>query len=103
MVTNPCGAKVVLELVAHETDAAVAEHIRRSRDKYARIPGVREVWVINFTTRKPGSKKGYVWHTDEEVNGVRVRVIHVWHDLGWTEAMISESADDVHCIKLRQE
>jgi hypothetical protein len=44
--------------------------------------------VINFTTRRPDEKnagRGYVWSQYDNV-----RVIHVWHDLNWTEAKIEK-------------
>ena len=45
--------------------------------------------VINFTTRRPNEYKkdgyGYVWSQYDNV-----RVIHVWHDLEWTQVIITE-------------
>ncbi len=46
--------------------------------------------VVNFTTRRPNKDKksdgyGYVWSQHDNVS-----VIHVWHDLEWKEAIITE-------------
>lgn len=52
VLTNQEGHKQVIELVVHEKDGinfkttkkgSVAEHIQRSCEVYARIPGVKEV------------------------------------------------------------
>jgi hypothetical protein len=49
--------------------------------------------VINFTTRQPDeSQEGwrYVWSNHDNV-----QVIHVWHDLEWTTAKITERRKDI--------
>ena len=99
--------------MAHEqdggSDGSVHERILRSMEEVERIAGVKGVkaCVINFTTRKP--EEGYMWLQDvvkdrgEEQQGRGgggVRVIHVYHDLGWTEVLISEAPDKVTYIKL---
>lgn len=90
-VDNPEGDRVVIELVAHARDGpvdragSVLEHIARCEEQYFKIPRVKQVWLINFTTKRP--EKGYVWNAPEG----RVKVIHVWHDLDWTSALITEA------------
>jgi hypothetical protein len=107
VVENKERQRVVLELMAHEADGPVTtrgtvmEHLHRSSAKYAKMDNVKEVWVINFTTRQPSSepKCGYVWPEDAGVvnasaeDGVSVKIIHVWHDLAWTTAKITEMGD----------
>ncbi len=46
--------------------------------------------VINFTTKRPNENMkedgyGYVWSQYDNMH-----VIHVWHDLEWTQAIITE-------------
>jgi hypothetical protein len=91
-VESLAGDRVVVELVAHARDGpatrqgTVEEHIKRCEEKYYNIDNVKEVWLINFTTRQPD--KGYVWPTSN-----RVSVIYVWHNLEWTSAVITVSPD----------
>jgi len=92
VVTNEHCERVVLELMAHECDGdearhgSVMEHLHRCKEKYLKIEGTKQIWLINFTTRRPDSKKGYIWPG----KGDSTHMIHVWHNLEWTEAIISE-------------
>lgn len=94
VVGNPETRRVVVELVAHERDKPVTrlmEHIARCGAMYSQIAKVGQTWVVNFTTRQPNKDKagwGYVWSTHE-----RVSIIHVWHDLEWKTAKITELED----------
>lgn len=95
-------------------EGSVREHIIRCATHYAKIKDVCKLWVllksfllstsqisftfklknsfqvINFTTRRPNKDKkedgyGYVWSQYDSV-----QVIHVWHDIEWTQAIITE-------------
>ena len=67
----------------NEKRGSVVEHIVRSCKHYAKIEGVEEVWIINFSTRPPG-KGAYVWMDRVPFvllpPGVHVGIIHVYHD-----------------------
>ena len=102
VISDNGGNMTVLEVVSHvlngpkNVHGSVQEHIQRCKDSYMKIPGVTAVFVINFTTVKP--EAGYMWPTPEQHP---VRVIHVWHDIAWTEARISEQAGEDTWINLR--
>ena len=104
IITNLLGERQVLKFVAHEQDgpetspATVAAHIQQCSSVYTQIDKVKEVWIINFTTRKPG-RRAYVWPKRGSTL-TPVKVVHVWHDLKWTEANISEQDSNLP-IKLQ--
>jgi len=99
VITSPSKQRYVLELVAHERDGpatrsgSVEEHFVRVENCYSKIQGVVELWVINFTTRKPSN--GYVWPSSKSVNA-----IHVYHTLDWKKASVSFSKHETVEVKL---
>lgn len=102
VVTNEHGERVVVELMAHERDrdescsGSIMEHLHRCKEKYLKIAGTKQVWLINFTTQRPDSEKGSIWPGE----GNSTHMIHVWHNLEWTEAIISEQNKPCHTISL---
>lgn len=89
IVVSYQGVRCALELVAHarsgpaDRHGTVAEHFRRASVSYSMLSGLKEVWVINFTTCGP--ENGYVWPE----KGSSVHAAHVWHDLKWTQAVVT--------------
>jgi len=104
--------RYVLELVAHARDGPVTrngtvlDHLDRVENFYSKIKGlnstvyllnifldVKELWVINFTTRQP--TYGYAWS-----NSKKVTIIHIYHDLEWNKATVSFSEEELITVKL---
>lgn len=96
LVKYPTDRTVVLELVAHAATrgeaAGVLEHMNKT-EGYAKTLGADEAWVINFTL-----SENQVKLLAAEKLPPRVNVLHVVHDLNWTEAGLW--VGDKSCCKI---
>ena len=72
---------VVLVCLAHGPDLAAFEQTRRESIHKHR-EGVKEVWILNFSTTQPS--RATLWPPSENEERP-LHVIHVYHDLSWTK------------------
>jgi len=87
-----------LEIVAHESNNQVLEHINRAYEYQERL-NADIVYVLNFTNVRQPS----VW-VDNTVNSkskkINVQIIHIFHDWNSKKAIISFQDENPVEIKL---
>ena len=78
-------------------NGSVMEHFDRAKENFSLISGLKEVWVVNFCTRRFDNEKRYNWPSSNTI-----RVAHIWHDLQWENATIVFDSDNntPHVINL---
>lgn len=86
IVINKAKSTIVVEVLATAGSGLIREQIERIRE-YKGIMGAQEAWVVHFT-REDDYLEGPYWQADEVVEE-GVNMVHVWHNLEFTEVRMS--------------
>lgn len=80
--------RIVLELIANDTQLNIEEHCTRTAE-YGKSLNATSCWVLNFTTFPENDNYKYI---QSPIDGVGI--IHLWHDVKFEKAkVISYNSD----------